>query len=103
MNSCLYKTQVFHKRFDPKVHEFSYKQFMFCIDLSELEELNLKLNFFSNECSNLYSLQCKDHFPYESNTIEANIKKYLKEKHQIDGVEATLFERKELPVVLNKN
>jgi len=60
-NSCIYDGSVIHKRFKPKVHFFKYKVFSLLIDLSELNELNNKLKFFSLNRFNLISFYEKDH------------------------------------------
>ena len=60
-NSCIYNGSVIHKRFKPKVHFFKYKVLSLFIDLSELEELNKNLKFFSFNKFNLISLHEKDH------------------------------------------
>ena len=59
-NSCIYDVNVIHKRFKPKVHFFKYKVFSLLIDLSELNELNNKLKFFSLNRFNLISFYEKD-------------------------------------------
>ena len=60
-NSCIYSGSVIHKRFKPKEHFFKYKVFSLFIDLSELEELNKNLKFFSFNKFNLISFHEKDH------------------------------------------
>ena len=60
-NSCIYNGSVIHKRFKPKEHFFKYKVFSLLIDLSELNELNDKLKFFSLNKFNLISFYEKDH------------------------------------------
>ena len=60
-NSCIYNGSVIHKRFKPKEHFFKYKVFSLFIDLSELNELNDKLKFFSLNKFNLISFYEKDH------------------------------------------
>ena len=60
-NSCIYNGSVIHKRFKPKKHFFKYKVFSLFIDLSELNELNDKLKFFSINKFNLISFYEKDH------------------------------------------
>ena len=60
-NSCIYNGSVIHKRFKPKEHFFKYKIFSLFIDLSELNELNDKLKFFSLNKLNLISFYEKDH------------------------------------------
>ena len=61
INSCIYNGSVIHKRFKPKEHFFKYKVFSLFIDLSELEELNKNLKFFSFNKFNLISFHEKDH------------------------------------------
>mgnify|MGYP005729132789 FL=1 len=61
INSCIYDGSVIHKRFKPKVHFFKYKVFSLLIDLSELNELNNKLKFFSLNRFNLISFFEIDH------------------------------------------
>ena len=61
INSCIYSGNVIHKRFKPKEHFFKYKVFSLLIDLSELNELDDKLKFFSLNKFNLISFYEKDH------------------------------------------
>ena len=61
INSCIYSGNVIHKRFKPKEHFFKYKVFSLLIDLSELNELDNKLKFFSLNKFNLISFFEKDH------------------------------------------
>ncbi len=61
INSCIYSGSVIHKRFKPKEHFFKYKVFSLFLDLSELNELNNKLNFFSLNKFNLISFYEVDH------------------------------------------
>ena len=60
-SSCIYNGNVIHKRFKPKEHFFKYKVFSLFIDLSELNELDNKLKFFSLNKFNLISFYEKDH------------------------------------------
>ena len=46
ISSSIYNGQVIHKRFKPKVHSFKYNVFSLLIDLSELNTLDKKVNFF---------------------------------------------------------
>jgi len=61
INSCIYSGSVIHKRFEPKEHFFKYKVFSLFLDLSELNELDDKLNFFSLNKFNLISFYEVDH------------------------------------------
>ena len=61
INSSIYNGHVIHKRFKPKIHYFKYNVFSLLIDLSELETLHNKVNFFSYNKINLISFYDKDH------------------------------------------
>ena len=61
ISSCIYNGNVIHKRFKPKEHFFKYKVFSLFIDLSELNELDESLKFFSLNKFNLISFYEKDH------------------------------------------
>ncbi len=61
INSCIYSGSVIHKRFKPKENFFKYKVFSLFLDLSELNELDDKLNFFSLNKFNLISFYEVDH------------------------------------------
>ena len=47
MNSSIYNGTVIHKRFKPKSHFFKYSVFSLLIDLSELNQLDRDIKFFS--------------------------------------------------------
>ena len=68
-NSCIYNGSVIHKRFKPKEHFFKYKVFSLFIDLSELEELNKNLKFFSFNKFNLISFHEKDHGERDGSSV----------------------------------
>jgi DUF1365 family protein len=63
MNSSLYECRVMHHRFAPKAHHFSYRIFLFAIDLDELESLSRRLALFSVDRANLYSFRDRDYLP----------------------------------------
>jgi DUF1365 family protein len=52
-----------HRRLQPKVHGFSYRIFMFAVDLDELAELHGRLGLFSVNRPNLYSFREGDYLP----------------------------------------
>ena len=87
MNSCLYRTSVNHVRILPKRHQFSYSQFMFGLDLNELELLGEKLRFFGNNRKNLFSFYDQDHFHYGKSCLKENIIEYLADRHNLVGIE----------------
>jgi DUF1365 family protein len=47
VHSALYKGSVFHKRFVPKKHAFTYQIFLLWLDLDEIELLETKVRGFS--------------------------------------------------------
>jgi len=77
-NSCIYNGSVIHKRFKPKEHFFKYKVFSLFIDLSELEELNKNLKFFSFNKFNLISFHEKDHGERDGSSLLDWVKLNLK-------------------------
>ncbi len=60
MSHTFLNGSVYHKRYGPKVHEFTYPFYLLNIDLSRLE--SLKNLFFSQKRFNLFSFKSKDHF-----------------------------------------
>ena len=80
INSAIYNGQVIHKRFKPKVHHFKYKVFSLLIDLSELEILDKKVNFFSFNKFNLISFHEKDHGERDGSSLKLWVKKKLRKK-----------------------
>lgn len=49
LNSCIYKGEVFHQRFSPRAHKFSYRIFFLAIDLDELPILNKVGRYFKSD------------------------------------------------------
>jgi len=84
INSAIYNGKVIHKRFKPKVHYFKYKVFSLLIDLSELEILDKKVNFFSYNKFNLISFYEKDHGDRDGSSLTLWVKKNL-EKYNIQA------------------
>ena len=77
IRSCIYNGNVIHKRFKPKEHFFKYKVFSLFIDLSELNELNDKLKFFSLNKFNLISFYEIDHGDRDGSSLFEWVKKNL--------------------------
>ena len=84
INSAIYNGKVIHKRFKPKVHYFKYKVFSLLIDLSELEILDKKVNFFSYNKFNLISFYEKDHGDRDGSSLTSWVIKNL-EKNNIQA------------------
>ena len=81
INSFIYNGQVIHKRFKPKVHSFKYNVFSLLIDLSELEILDKKVNFFSFNKFNLISFYEKDHGERDGSSLDKLGHKNLKKNN----------------------
>ena len=81
MTSCIYNGTVIHKRFKPKIHFFKYKVFSLLIDLSELNNLDKKVGFFSYNKFNLISFFDKDHGDRDGSLVINWVKKNLKENN----------------------
>ncbi len=73
MNSCLYECTVMHKRLRPKTHQFTYRIFLFWLDLDELAAVERSVPIFSAGTRNLYSLQAEDHFSFGAQSIRSNV------------------------------
>jgi hypothetical protein len=86
INSAIYNGQVIHKRFKPKVHYFKYKVFSLLLDLSELEVLDKKVNFFSFNKFNLISFHEKDHGERDGSSLKLWVQKNL-EKNNIQNTD----------------
>ena len=80
LSSCIYSGQIIHKRFKPKKHFFSYKTFSLFLDLSEINKLEKKINFFSYNRFNVLSFYDIDHGPRNGNSLTKWVKKTLEKK-----------------------
>ena len=80
MTSSIYNGTVIHKRFKPKVHFFRYKVFSLLIDLSELNVLEKRINFFSYNSFNLISFFDKDHGDRDGSSLIDWVKKKFNRK-----------------------
>jgi len=79
MSHVLYEGEVYHKRFTPKTHEFTYPFFLLDIDMNDLKSLKSKF----------FSFKAKDHFG-ESESFENNVSEIL-EKFEIKDVHSMRF------------
>ena len=81
MNSSIYNGTVIHKRFKPKKHFFRYSVFSLFIDLSELNQLDNSIKFFSFNKFNLISFFEKDHGDRDGSSLIEWVKKNLNENN----------------------
>ena len=91
-NSYIYNGCVIHKRFKPKKHSFKYQVFSLLIDLSELNELDGKISFFSLNKFNLISFYEKDHGDRDGSSLFEWVKKNLiNNKISTDNIKVKLL------------
>jgi uncharacterized protein len=97
LRSCLYKCEVAHTRLAPRRHQFSYKVFMFYLDLDEIVYLHRKLWFFSLNRFNWFNFRDHDHLQWpvaagkNSNTTKQNILAYLRDQGVENGIEKVML------------
>ncbi|TDF38637.1 DUF1365 domain-containing protein [Alteromonadaceae bacterium M269] len=70
MESSLYQGTVTHSRFTPVKHQFDYKITLFWLKLSELEELNQRLSFFSSHSFAWARFKESDYFDTKDGSVE---------------------------------
>lgn len=76
--NALYECTVVHCRLKPKRNPFSYRVFMFSVDVDELPALSKRLAGFSHNRFNLFSIDDRDHVMLgESGGIRGNLTKWL--------------------------
>ncbi|MBD3790013.1 MAG: DUF1365 domain-containing protein [Campylobacterales bacterium] len=75
MSHTFFEGKVYHKRYTPKEHAFTYPFYLLDIDLSQLDTLKNRL--FSLEGFNLFSFKSRDHFG-QSNDFLKNVDELLK-------------------------
>lgn len=63
LNSCLYHCDVMHHRWTPVEHRFEYRQFVFCMDLDELDTLASRFSWFGLNRLNLYGFSSDNYMP----------------------------------------
>jgi len=63
MRSRIFECRVMHHRFSPRRHRFDYRIFMVALDLDELELVDRRLQLFSVNAANLFSLHERDYLP----------------------------------------
>jgi len=65
LNSCLYRCRVVHNRFVPKPHKFSYRVYMFYLDLDELDAMTRQVKMVSRNRFNIFGFYDQDHIKYQ--------------------------------------
>jgi uncharacterized protein len=77
MNSCLYECTVMHHRLAPKRHKFSYRIFMFYLDLDELDTVAKRVPLFRRNRPGLFTFNDADHLEARAGTLRDRFVAYL--------------------------
>ncbi len=91
MKSCLYEGQVRHRRHLPRPHAFSYRLFMVCLDLDELDTIFAGRWLWSTRTPNLAWFRRADHLGPGDQPLKQSV---------LDLVQARLGFRPRGPVFL---
>lgn len=77
MNSCLYQCTVMHHRLSPKQHRFSYRIFMFYLDLDEIDAIARRIPLFGRNRRNIFSFHDADHLQDSRGEVKERLIAYL--------------------------
>ena len=92
LSSCIYKGNIFHKRFQPFVNQFSYRFYSLFINYSEIGALTKKHKFFSYNKFNIISFYDSDHGYRDGNSLKEYVLKELnKRKINIKNIEVKIL------------
>ena len=92
LSSCIYKGNIFHKRFQPFVNQFSYRFYSLFINYSEIGALTKKHKFFSYNKFNIISFYDSDHGYRDGNSLKEYVLKELnKRKININNIEVKIL------------
>ncbi|MCI0506972.1 MAG: DUF1365 domain-containing protein [Gammaproteobacteria bacterium] len=80
MKSCIYTGQVRHRRFAPRIHEFSYRLFMMYVDLAELPSLFDKHWFWSGKKFALAWFRREDHYGKPGVKLDESIRQLVQKE-----------------------
>ncbi|MRI31850.1 DUF1365 domain-containing protein [Endozoicomonas sp. OPT23] len=86
MNSVLFTGRLMHHRFQPRVHQFSYRVVSWLFDLDELEQLNQNFRLFSRNRFNLFSFFDRDYGDGSDCSLKQRVNQLL-EEHQLETAE----------------
>lgn len=82
IESCLYRGEVYHKRFRPTTHALKYRVFTLFVDLSELPALDSNCRLFAYNRFNLFSFKDSD----VGEGLDESLEYYVKRKLQSSGI-----------------
>jgi len=79
IRSCLYTCDVVHHRTEPVEHRFSYRYFLFSIDLDEIERLASTLYLLSYRRFGMYAFFEEDHVLTPFSSLRESVEAYAQE------------------------
>jgi DUF1365 family protein len=77
--SCLYAGKVVHRRVRPKAHRLGYRVFSMCLDVDEIDRLDLGLPIFSRNRFNLFGFHDRDYGPGDGTRVDVHTRRLLAE------------------------
>ena len=83
IRSCLYTGRLMHLRTEPRRNLFSYRVYMWMVDLDELDDLSQALPSFGHNRRGLTTIQSRDHLGDPTLPIKTNLLNYLAQ-HDVD-------------------
>lgn len=91
MKSTIVKGKVFHERFQPVSHWFSYPVYLYCLDLAELEELDRSLPGFSYNRFGLSSIHDRDYLDDRPGSIRERLFSFLRQAGAASGIDRVML------------
>jgi DUF1365 family protein len=79
----IYTGTVRHRRYFPKLHQFSYKIALFFFDISRIEEIFLPLKGCSVNRFNWLSFDRKNYLDNSNEPLDTAVRKFIEEKRNI--------------------
>lgn len=84
MNSkSIYIGKVRHRRFTPKLHEFSYRLFMFYFDINVISSTFKNIKQISIEKLNWFSFKRRNYFFNNHNSLDKSVREFILKKNNI--------------------
>ncbi len=80
MKSAIYTGKVYHRRFIPKHHQFTFRLFMLYLDLDELDQVFKNRFFWSTNRFNLAYFKRKDYLPDPKLSIREKLNMIVNQK-----------------------
>jgi len=82
-NSLIFKGKVRHRRFTPKLHQFSYRLFMFCFDTGAISDSFKNIKQISIEAFNWFSFRRKNYLNHPEIPLDDYARQLVKSKFNI--------------------